>query len=316
MTDLVIRALAEGEARTVFLSLDDSLDDRGLVGRVLLPPPSNGYDTVAAGGEYRPDWTWVAERGGKVVARAAFWGGPDDTEPVALDWFDFTDRAAAVQLLRMVPLRAEYELILPPGWREHPPARAAGGARIGAATDAGYQPLVERFRYVWTPEAGLPDDPGRLVFRPEPDDDVILDVLRQVHSKTLDAHARRAIERGGVELAARQELDFFHWCPSPRDWWRLAYTPAGDLVGIQVPARNPNGPCVGFVGVVPEQRGHGYGHDLLVACTRQLAAEGAQRIAAATDVGNAPMAAAFARAGYPVTQHRYCLSAPGAEPAS
>ncbi|TDC06754.1 GNAT family N-acetyltransferase [Streptomyces sp. 8K308] len=306
MTDLVIRALAEHEARAVFTSLPDP----GLVGRPLLDPPHNVYDTVAAGGEYRPEWTWVAERAGTVVARAAFWGGPDDEEPVALDWFDFTDRAAGVELLRSVPLRADYELILPPGWREDPPARSAAGARLAAATDAGYRPLVERYRYVWTPAAGLPESTGRLVLRPEPDDEVVLEVLRRVHSMTLDAHALRAVERGGVELAAREELDFFRWCPSPREWWRLAFTPAGELVGIQVPARNPVGPCVGFVGVVPEQRGHGYGYDLLVECTRQLVAEGAERIAAATDVGNVPMAAAFARAGYPVNQHRYCLSAP------
>ncbi|MFD5321443.1 GNAT family N-acetyltransferase [Streptomyces sp. NPDC127098] len=312
MTDLVIRALAEHEARSVFLSLPDP----GLVGAVLLDPPHNAYETVGAGGNYRPEWTFVAERDGVVVARVAFFGGPDDEEPVAVDWFDFTDREAAVELLRTVPFRADYELILPPGWREDPPARAAAGARVAAASDAGYQTLVERFRYLWTPADGLPERPGRLVFRPEPDDEVVLSVLRRVHSVTLDAHALRAVERGGVELAAREELDFIHWCPSPREWLRLAYTPAGELVGIQVPARNPGGPCVGFVGVVPEQRGHGYGYDLLVECTHTLAAEGAQRIAAATDVGNAPMAAAFARARYPVTQHRYCMTAPASGPAS
>jgi RimJ/RimL family protein N-acetyltransferase len=135
-------------------------------------------------------------------------------------------------------------------------------------------------------------------------------VLGRVHSVTLDAHARRNVAEGGVEQAAREELDFFRWCPSPRAWWRLAYTPAGELVGIQVPARNQATPIVGFVGVVPEQRGHGYGYDLLVECTHQLAAEGAERVVAATDVGNAPMAAAFARAGYPVVQHRFCMSPP------
>lgn len=97
-------------------------------------------------------------------------------------------------------------------------------------------------------------------------------------------------------------MDFFHWCPSPREWWRLAYTPDGEVAGIQVPAHNPSGPCVGFIGVVPEARGHGYGYDLLVECTRFLVEQGAEFVAGATDQGNAPMAAAFARAGYPVIQ--------------
>ncbi|WP_049565160.1 GNAT family N-acetyltransferase [Streptomyces sp. SBT349] len=307
MTDrLVIRALAEHEARELFTSLPDP----GLVGRPLADPPFNVYGTRATGGEYRPDWTWVALRDGKVVARAAFWAGPDDEKPVALDWFDFTDREAGVALLRATPLRADYELLLPPGWREDPGVRLAAEARIDAAAEAGYRPLVERYRYLWTPECGLPERPGRLEFRQEPDDDAILAVLRRVHGSTLDHHARRAVATGGVEAAAREEMDFFRWCPSPRAWWRLAYTPGGELVGIQVPAANQHMPVVGFIGVVPEQRGHGYGYDLLVECTHQLAAEGADRIAAATDVPNAPMAAAFARAGYPVTQHRFCMSHP------
>jgi RimJ/RimL family protein N-acetyltransferase len=310
-TDVVVHALAEPTARAVFSSLSDP--GAALVGRALMPAPLDAYETVTAGGEYRPEWTFVARRGpdGPVVARAAFWGGPDDTEPVALDWFDFTDRAAAVELLRRVPPAADYELVLPPGWRASPAVRAAAEARIEAAEAAGYRPLVERYRYLWTPAAGLPERPGRLVFRPEPDDDVILAVLTRVHSSTLDAHARRAAERGGgPEASAREELAFLRWCPSPRDWWRLAYTPDGDLVGIHVPAHNPTMPVVGVVGVVPEQRGHGYGYDLLAECTHDLVAYGADRIAAATDTGNAPMAAAFARAGYPVTQHRYCMTAP------
>ncbi len=281
-------------SRTRHSELFTSLPDPGIVGRALLDPPHNTYATVASGGEYRPDWTWVALRDNEVVARAAFWAGPDDEQPIALDWFDFTDRVAAVELLRTVPLQAEYELILPQGWRDDPTTLAAGMARIEAATEAGYRPLVERYRYCWTPDCGLPERPGRLEFRPEPDDEVILEVLRRVHSATLDGHARRAIEQGGVSQAAQEELDFFRWCPSPREWWRLAYTPGGELVGIQVPGRNMAAPIVGFIGVVPEQRGHGYGYDLLAQCTHDLVGEGVDRIVAATDVGNIPMAAALA----------------------
>jgi RimJ/RimL family protein N-acetyltransferase len=304
VTDLIIRALQQDEARALFTSLPDP----GLVGRAVLDPPHNVYATVAEGGEYRPEWTWVALREGTVVARAAFWGGAKDAEPVALDWFDFTDREAAVELLRAVPLRADYELVLPPDYRERPETRAAAADRVDAAAEAGYRPLVERFRYDWTPACGLPERPGRLEFRPEPDDEKILAVLRRVHSRTLDAHALRAIEKGGVPLAAEEELAFFRWCPSPRAWWRLAYTPDGELVGIQVPARNQTVPVVGFIGVVPEQRGHGYAYDLLVECTHTLAAEGARKIAASTDLGNAGMAKAFARAGYPVVQRRICMT--------
>jgi RimJ/RimL family protein N-acetyltransferase len=95
--------------------------------------------------------------------------------------------------------------------------------------------------------------------------------------------------------------------PSPRQWWRLAYTPGGDLVGLAAPCRNYQGPVIGYIAVVPEQRGRGYAYDLLAEATRLLVAEGADRIVAATDATNTPMAAAFARAGYPIAEHRIDL---------
>ncbi|OMI40954.1 GNAT family N-acetyltransferase [Streptomyces sparsogenes] len=298
MTELVIRALTESDAHLFHTLHDPALVGRGRFGHT--------YRTYAEGGDFRPDWTWVALRDGRVVARAAWWGAPDDAKPIALDWFDFADGEAdaAAELLRTAPLRAEYSLLVAPGWRERPAERAAARARIDAAIAGGMEPLVERYRYEWTPECGLPERPGRLEFRPEPDDAVIADVLRRIMPGTLDAHDRRAIDQGGVEAGVRELMDFLSWCPSPREWWRLAWTPGGELVGIQVPAHNPSGPCVGYIGVVEEQRGHGYAYDLLVECTHDLVERGATRIAAATDQHNLPMAAHFAKAGYPITQER------------
>ena len=42
-------------------------------------------------------------------------------------------------------------------------------------------------------------------------------------------------------------------------------------------------------------------------CTHLLVAQGVDRIVAATDVTNHPMAAAFAKASYPVTEKRIFL---------
>ncbi|WP_427917595.1 GNAT family N-acetyltransferase [Streptomyces sp. cg40] len=289
MTDLVIRALDENDAH-LFDALPDPLGARA-AHRLTV---------------WRPDWQRVALRDGTVVARAAWWGGPGDTEPLAVDCFDLIEgeEEAGAELLRSVPWRVDVELNIPAGWRDSPETRAAAEARFTALRAAGYDLLVERFIYRWTPECGLPERPGRLDFAPEPDDAVFFDALRRIHSVTLDAHAQRAIGQGGVEKAAQEEIDFFRWCPSPREWWQVARTPEGDLVGIHIPARNPSGPCVGFIGVVPEQRGHGYARDLLAECTHYLAERGAEFIAAATDQGNFPMAAHFAQVGYPVIRER------------
>ncbi|GAA1037725.1 hypothetical protein GCM10009557_51870 [Virgisporangium ochraceum] len=128
-----------------------------------------------------------------------------------LDWFDFTDPDAAVRLLRTAPLRARYSLKLPPGWRADPAVREQARIRIDAAIAAGLSPLVERFRYRWTPDCGMPARPGRLEFRPEPDDAVVLDVFRRIHEGSLDAHARRAHRPARVgRRRHRRQVPVFH----------------------------------------------------------------------------------------------------------
>ncbi|HEY4460474.1 MAG TPA: GNAT family N-acetyltransferase [Pseudonocardiaceae bacterium] len=295
MTDLVIRALAEGEEQ-----LFESLADPGLV-------------SFAAAGKtytemrYRPECSWIALRDGVVVARAAWWIAPDDAEPLALDWFDFTDTEAAIALLRAAPFNTQYVIRVPPDFEQRPDVRHEATRRVEAAKAAGMVPLVDRYRYRWTTECGVPDRPGRLAFRPEPDDKVIFDVLREIAHGSLDAHAVRDIERSGYDAAAQGDLDNLLWLPGPREWWRLGYTESGQLAGFVAPSRNYYDPAIAFVGVVPEQRGHGYAYDLLVEGTHLLVDQGADRIVANTDVTNTPMAANFKKAGYPVEWYQIDL---------
>lgn len=288
MTDLVIRALAPGEEQ-----LFNTLPDAGIVGRA-----ADGQRYSAD--DYRPEWTWIALREGTVIARAAWWGGPDHTEPVALDWFDFTDADAAVELLRTAPFTTEYVLRIPPDFQQRPDIQAETKRRVDAATAANLDLLVERLRYRWTPDCGLSDRPGRLVFRPEPDDAAILAALREIEPGSLDAHMVHKIAKDGIDAAAKEDLELLARLPGPREWWRLAYTEGGELVGFVAPTRNYDDPIVAFVGVVAGQRGHGYAYDLLVEGTHLLVEQGADRIIASTDVTNTPMAAHFAKAGYPV----------------
>ncbi|MEV8611072.1 GNAT family N-acetyltransferase [Amycolatopsis sp. NPDC051373] len=299
MTDLVVRPLVAGEEH-----LFTGLKVGHSVGSALRRPD---YEEMVRRGEYRPEWTWIATRNGVVVARAAWWVPIGEDQPRVLDWFDFVDFADGVELLERVPTRTEFSLTTPPNWRDDAAVKREVETRIEAAEAAGMRVLVERYRYTWTPESGLRQKPDRLQFKAEPDDAKILDVFRRVHQGSLDAHARRTIAEHGLEAAAQEDLDLLRRLPSPRDWWRLAYTREGHLVGLTIPARNQTTPIVAYVGVVPEHRGRGYAYDLLVEATHELVGRGAETIAAATDVTNKPMAAAFAKAGYPVKYHRIDL---------
>jgi ribosomal protein S18 acetylase RimI-like enzyme len=195
--------------------------------------------------------------------------------------------------------RPEYRQFLPVDWHQHDGMRAAVADRRTVARLAGLRFLVERVELRWPAEPGaaMPPRPGRLSFRPVGGDDEVLAVVRGTLDGTLDAHARRDIARDGVDAATRAVVEEL---PGPRSLMRLAYDPAGRRVGITMPGLRPWGADISYVGVLPEHRGNGYADDLLLEAGHLLVEGGATEIVAATDVGNTPMAAAFARCGYMV----------------
>jgi RimJ/RimL family protein N-acetyltransferase len=110
------------------------------------------------------------------------------------------------------------------------------------------------------------------------------------------------------EQAAEQYRDELAKYPSPPEWWRVATLPGGEPVGFVIPAHNGYNPIIAYIGVVPAHRGHGYIDDLLAEGSRVLVAQDVPRIRAATDVGNVPMAAAFARAGFRVFERQFDMT--------
>jgi ribosomal protein S18 acetylase RimI-like enzyme len=278
------------------------------------------FRTELAAGRYRPAWTWVAEDRGRILARALWWGRADSPHPLALDCLALLGPAEDPTALGSALLRAghdalgrrpSWDLVLRPGWRDDPAAAAATAWRREAAARAGLTEALERHRFVWTPIAGVPPASTRLRFAAEPDDDVFLDAFRRIGEGSLDVTTRRGVAAHGAAAQARDELDFYRGMPSDRAWWRVASTPGGERVGIAIPGATPTARNVSFIGVLPEQRGHGYVDDLLGEVTRVHAAAGAPRITATADVTNQPMAAAFERAGYACDELRLVLSAPG-----
>jgi hypothetical protein len=90
-SDLAIRPLAGVEELGLFCKLSYTLDEE--------------LADDLAGGRRRPEWMWVALRGDRLVARAAFWGQRDNVSPFLLDFLDVADDADRVevgaQLLRV-----------------------------------------------------------------------------------------------------------------------------------------------------------------------------------------------------------------------
>lgn len=262
-------------------------------------------------GQRKPDWVWAARSGDSdPVAVVAGLGHPGG---LVLDHFGGADPAGLAAALRAATAaargfsEAEACLYAPPGrTAESPEARVL----VSALHDAGWQVLVERCHYEFTPDAGLGRDVSatlRLEKPAGPDDARLLPLQREILRGTLDAHDRVLVERDGLEAAARQALaDVLD--ADPWDCIRIAYADGTGLdgpVGYTAWRATASGRgYLAFVGVAEAARGNGFGRQLVALATSGLVEEGATTLIADTDRTNHPMVRAFADAGWPETETR------------
>jgi RimJ/RimL family protein N-acetyltransferase len=282
-------------------------------------------------GQYRPGFTWLAEHVNThdVLAVAVWWGAPNGTAPGALDAIYVHESigtgdegiAMAAELLEAghksfaehlgLTTPPEYHVFVPGDWRDQPDVVLALDWRRRAVAEAGLGSLLERLRYEWTPASGLIEPIGRLEFRPEPDDEVFVDLFTRVLDGSLDTTSATEAAKLGARAQARQDMEYMRdMLSGDRSWWFVAVDADGQTVGFGIPSHNPTYPIVGYLGVLPEHRGNGHVDPILAEITRVLAVDQeVEIIRADTDLVNRPMAAAFERAGYRNFARRLVFSA-------
>jgi ribosomal protein S18 acetylase RimI-like enzyme len=270
-------------------------------------------------GTGRPEWCFVAERGGRTAGRLTYRsphpvGAHRAVDILDLPW-DGDWLGVGGPLLRqsLAALRAQGATTVdcavdtPSGWD---PFRAQ---ILRLLARCGFALRRETHRFEWRPPArarpGEPvsPPPGRLMYRPleEAGEAAFVAAIGTVMTGTLDRGHRQDLRREGPARKARGYFDAARrlaagggWRAGP-GWWQLAETPTGAFVGLLMPMINAAGTgIVWYLGVAPEQRGRRYVDDLLARLTGVLAAAGVARIVADADTENAPMAAAFRRAGW------------------
>lgn len=243
-------------------------------------------------GTTRPEWCFV-----EGPARLALWAPFAGAEPLTVWQFEpGPDPAAAARLLRraldtVAVRKIIYDISLPPGLDPLVDRKV----QHEALTAAGFTMEVERLLLEWRAGSDLPDDPGRLTYRParEHSPAEVLDLLMRISRGSLDHDTRVEVVTAGAEAEARWMYDDLMNRKGKPGWFVIGYL-GEEPIGLVAPDDH----SIAYIGVVPEHRGHGYVNDLLAHGTRTLAEAGVERIVAATDVGNTPTAAAFLRAGY------------------
>jgi len=282
----------------------------------------SGPDIVVefAAERMRPEWSWVAEDDqGRIIGRALWWGR-DGSRPLALDVLDVDVPEPQQEVIGKMLLRAghaglarlghesplAYTVRLPNEWHNRSDSKAAVAWRIAAARQSGLILANERLQLEWIPcRSCQPDQSpaGRLTFRPD-DDAEFVELFAETAQGSLDVMTRRSLATRPAQELAVDELDYYRSCPGERDWWQVATGSEGVTVGFVIPSATPYNRNVGYLGVLPHHRGHGYVHELLQFVTRFHAASGATRITATTDADNIPMATAFVCGGYDVVERR------------
>jgi RimJ/RimL family protein N-acetyltransferase len=265
-------------------------------------------DTWLAGDQTRLDWLIVAEEEGAFVGRVAYTTDRGLSHPLYVVFFDAPWEPEAVGLQdqlfhRSLALTGADRIPQIEYYLDTPSARVpTPEPLITALSRFGFTLTLERVRIEWTPASPLPTPSHHLTFRTLEDvgEEAFIAAMARVSEGTLDSHTQRRCAEIGAQAEARehfQDEQRFQKRWEPR-WWQLAHDEGGALIGLVMPAENTSWPNIGYIGVVPAQRGHGYVDDLIIQGTRTLGAEGATRVIADTDVSNVPMANAFRRCGY------------------
>ena len=271
------------------------------------------YRAESGTDNYRPEWSWLAVRDGRPVARALWWGGTGAAAPATLDDLlvapDVTDDdrlsiaagliTAGTAAFGVVP---EWIVDVAVDWHDDPAAVAAVSWRTAAARSAGLERSTERVSVAWTPDRGLPV-PSSLRFRAG-DDDEFVDLFARVSVGSLDAHTVASVDELGPRGAAADDLEFYRSLPGSRDGWRVALYADGSVVGFVLATRTAYDAAISFIGVLPQHRGRGVVDGLLAEGLRVHAEAGEPKVVGTTDAANTPMRRAFERAGFVVTKRR------------
>lgn len=276
--------------------------------------PDGGPDVLSnielelEAGTTRLEWLYLALADGRRLARAIF--SADEAPPtppmemflsgLALDWADRAARGAATKML---------EVALPLVGRVGPSIDSRINAEVHADVDTrrtllesvGFGLFQEKAGYYWQRTAALPAPRvSRLRFRSlrDVDRETFIDVLAEGPRDTLDRNDRFFYEFTGAREWARIMIGALS--PGDEDSWKIAYDSRGRPVGYVMLSEfgEPGVGTIVHIGVLPEQRGHGYIDDLLAETTADAEARGLEAILSDVDTLNLPMRAAMERAGH------------------
>lgn len=266
-------------------------------------------DEIFALGESKPAWCFLAFADGQPVARVIYVGlnvdaGDFVLNGLALPWG--ADPVPVGQALLTASRAQMGEAVKTLGvavWADDPHA----DAKTALMQALGWPMSQDRRRYERPAHAPADDSPARLRFRSADGvgQETFVAAIAEVTQGTRDQALADDVARLGLQTAAERHWEDLTHMDGRTARYELAYDTDDSLVGLIVPhCHGSEMGIIGYIGVVPAQRGHGYVRDLLRRGVETLeAAEPAlKHVVADIDAGNAPMARALAATGFTLTR--------------
>jgi ribosomal protein S18 acetylase RimI-like enzyme len=126
----------------------------------------------------------------------------------------------------------------------------------------------------------------------------IIALLEQTSALSADSQIQFYRERLGGMKDAEMTLKVMEYTDHDPDWWRVALSPDGQLIGIVLPVLVYGEPRVGFSGVRPEFRGRKIAQFLLAEAWSMMSRSGWSILYAEVDQRNASMYRALISSGF------------------
>ena len=243
----------------------------------------------------RPDWIVLAFAGKRLTAMLALVTHTEFGLPLELFELhgNLNERIDSLELLQFVIEKARSL-----GSRELFYTFAIDSAGTDAISDAGFRPWRNTLRLQSTKPTGIEMQGYRSCATTAFDRSEIIALLEQTSELSADSQIQFYRECLGGLKDAEMTLKVMEYTKYDPDWWRVALTPGGQMIGIVLPVLVYGEPTIGFIGVRPECRGRRIAQFLLGEAWSIMSRSGWSTLYAEADQRNASMYRALVASGF------------------
>lgn len=255
----------------------------------------------------RPEWCFLATEAEQIVGRLVYWSPSPQVSPTDIDFFDidWTHEAyvyigttllqqSLMYLKTLGVQQIKYQLNDP----NH--LQPVTQQRLHVLETFGFGLRRKGYRWETSNMETRSTVHHELSYHvvSQDEEDSFLEIMKRTLAHSLDRGIQQDLTQLGLDGAAKKRQEGSKNLRRFPDGWQVVSLSDGVPVGVVMVAHNDGGPIIDYLGVLPEQRGHGYIHDLLAHGTNILLQHGAKCIRSDCDVNNEPMIHAFQRASF------------------